>query len=268
MAITTIEGAIGPRRPTEYIEKFTTGGIETVGLGHSFWYVVGRPTAATANASGVAGATCVTPLAGQIPRENPTSGNAYLADFHMCADQVCTVVLVDRLWHNSGLSVTSTSGQTVDSVTLPARDTNGSTNGEGVMCAVEWSTGAGAGAPNLTLSYTDQSGNAGATTPNLVADDGANAGTFEIFSLAAGDTGIRSIQTYTASATRTSGAFHLVMFRVLAMLEVPQIFSPSGIDAFTSGFVRLYDGTVPFFYIIPTSTANTIAMGSYQEVQG
>ena len=47
------------------------------------------------------------------------------------------IVLVDRIWHNSGLSATITTSQTVNSNAWPARDDNESTNGEGVLVGME-----------------------------------------------------------------------------------------------------------------------------------
>lgn len=70
-------------------------------------------------------------------------------------------------------------------------------------------------------------------------------GTFEIFNLAAGDTGIRAPSSFIQSATRTSGTMHLVLFRILAQMEVSAANIGNAIDVLTSGMPRLYDGTVP-----------------------
>ncbi|MBF9664229.1 hypothetical protein, partial [Streptococcus pseudopneumoniae] len=86
-----------------------------------------------------------TTYAGQIPVP-PASGNTHLsyAGFFSSA-QGGLVLLCDRLWHNSGFNVTLTTAQTVNSVTFPERDMDGTTNGEGVFVGVEVSGAMGAG---------------------------------------------------------------------------------------------------------------------------
>lgn len=126
-------------------------------------------------------------------------------------------MVLDRLWDNSGLSVTSTSAQSVSSAAWPARDINGSTNGEGVYVALEVSTGLGNGVPTVTLDYTNSAGTAGRTGTLTIPANSSPAGMFYWFGLQAGDTGVRSIQNFTLSATCTSGAFHLVAYRPVYM---------------------------------------------------
>ena len=249
MAITTLDGILAGVLPPELIYKRSVSLPTTTR--YSYFYDAGCPGAAVAPTPGIGGAA-LTAYAGQIPFTNPGAGNSYQSRFVIAVASSLgagSFMLCDRLWHNSGMSSTSTSPQTINSVTLPGRDMDGSTNGEGVYAAVEWSTAGGAGTPNLTLSYTNQDGTTGRTTPNLVAVTTPVLGTFEVFSLAAGDTGIRSIQTYTASATRTSGTFHLVMFRIIATTP-GNVGSTTpfqrGNDPLTGNFPRLYDNTVPF----------------------
>jgi hypothetical protein len=48
-------------------------------------------------------------------------------------------------------------------------------------------------------------------------------GSFIPIQLAAGDAGVRSIQSWTQSATMTSGVYHLVAYRVLARIGLPSL---------------------------------------------
>ena len=164
MAITTLDGAIAGMQNPDPIVKVgiatATGGTGTL-RGHTLWYSSGNPGAATANAAGVNGAAVSGAVGGSLLRSNPVSGNAYIGRWAMNASTVGTLWLIDRLWNNSGLSVTSTAAQAISAATLPARDNAGSTNGAGVMAAIEWSATGGAGTPTVTLTYTDQDGNAG-----------------------------------------------------------------------------------------------------------
>lgn len=266
MAITTLDGAIaGMQYPREVMKNVT--GTMVAGRPHSTFYLAGIPGAAVAPSPGMAGAALTT-YAGQIPFSNPVSGNTHLARFQGQATIPGTLLLCDRLWHNSGISVTTTTAQTVNSVTFPARDVAGSTNGDGVLIGLEVSTATGAGAATPSISYTDQSGNAGATGAMIVTYNASSiAGTFYPFGLAAGDTGVRSIQTVTLGVSMTSGAVHLVAYRILARLELTAAHIPNAIDAITSGFPRLYDNTVPFIIFIPstTTTSNISAQVIYAQ---
>lgn len=268
MAITTLDGIIAGLRPPEGIMK-TGGTMELAGIWHSLWYTAGRPGAAAANAAGVNGRACTPAVVGGgfIPRVNPGAGNAYLARLAAVAGLTGSLMLIDRLWENSGLSTTLTTAQAITPAAIPARDRDGSTNGEDVLAAVEWSATGGAGTPTVTLTYTDQSGNTGATG-TVVGQATPQAGTFEIFNLAAGDTGIRAPTSFQQSATRTSGTQHLVLFRILALLQVAGPAIPGILDAVTAGMPRIYNDSVLQLLWLPSATTAINLTGQYIETQG
>jgi hypothetical protein len=219
---------------------------------------------AVAPTPGVAGAA-LTSYSGQMTFPASVGGETiHLAKFHgLSSAQAGTLLLCDRLWHNSGLSVTLTTSQTVNSVAFPARDDNESTDGEGVLVALEISAATGAGTPTLTLGYTNQSGTASRTANNIVAVTASGViGTTYIFGLQAGDTGVRSIQTYQQSATMTSGTHHLVAFRILEQINLPAGGIPDGVNLLTGGLKRCWDNTVPYLLFIPSATTSTILAGS------
>jgi hypothetical protein len=273
MAITTLDGIIaGMKAPVPLLKNGVT--MEGIGQLHSLWYTAGNPGAATASAPGLAGAA-MTSVAGQIPFTNPVSGNSYLARFAGSASVAGTLLLLDRLWDNSGIVVTTTTAQTINSVAFPARSADGTVNGEGVMVALEVQTATTNAAANatMTISYTDQSGNAGATGTvgaaiPLAFPATAIAGTFVPFALAAGDTGVRSIQTVTLAVSLGAGAVKLVAYRELARLEITAANIGNAIDAITSGFPRLFDNTVPFLVWIPTATTAVQVQGQFIYTQG
>ena len=268
MAITTLDGAIAGMQPQAPIMKVGAA-MKGAGIPHTFWYTAGVPGAAAANAVGVNGAAVTgNAVVGQVARNDPTSGlNAYLARLSVTASVSGTLLLIDRLWHNSGLSTTLTTSQSITPATLPSRDANGLTDGDGVLAALEWSAAGGAGTPTVTLTYTDHDGNTGQSA-TLVANTTPNAGTFEIFQLAAGDHGVRAPTALIQTATRTSGTYHLVLFRILAQVEVTAANVGNAIDVLTGGMPRLYNGTVPQLVWIPTATTATTIMGQYIETQG
>lgn len=266
MAITTLDGLIAGMQPPQSIIKVGVA-MEAAGVAHSHWYSGGRPGAGSAPAPGVNGAALTAPVAGQIPHSDPVSGNAYLARLSAAMNFAGTLLLCDRLWHNSGLSVTSTAPQAITPATLPARDRDGTTDGVDVLAAIEWSAAGGAGTPTVTLTYTDQAGNTG-NSGTFTAVTTPNAGTFEIFQLAAGDTGVRAPTSFQQSATRTSGTMHLILFRILAVLDCTLANVASAIDAITGGMPRIYNGSVPFLVQIPSATNATTISGQLVEAHG
>ena len=268
MAITTMDGTLAGFQPPQFFNKVLSGTL-VANRPFSTFFIGGIPGAATAPTPGVAG-EALTTYPGQLPFSNPVSGNSYLARFAAGSSaQIGTFLLCDRLWHNSGINVNTATAQTINSVAWPARDTNGSTNGEGVHIGLEISTGTGVGAATPSISYTDQSGNSGASG-SLIAAYGASslAGAFYPFSLAAGDTGVRSIQSITLNNGMTSGTIHLVAYRILAVVGVSNTVAAGYIDPLTGGMPRLYDNTVPFVIFVPGGTTTTSLSGQMIVTQG
>lgn len=268
MAITTLDGVIaGMQYPWDFVKAVT--GTMVIGRPHSLFYLAGIPGAAVAPTPGIGGAV-LTSYSGQIPFANPASGNTYLARLQAQATVAGSLLLCDRLWHNSGISITTTTEQTfTGAAQIPARDANGLQLGHGVLAGMEVSGATGAGVPTPTIKYTNQDNVANKVGANLVACVASSiAGTFYPFGLAAGDTGIRIPQSITLGVSWTSGTIHVVLYRILARLELTVANVPNAIDAITSGFVRLYDDTVPFLIFIPAATTTSNISGHVIWTQG
>lgn len=111
MAITTLDGALaGMQYPRDFCKAVT--GTMVAGRPHSLLYLAGTPGAGVAPTPGLKGAA-LTSYAGQIPFSNPASGNTYLARFQAQATIAGTLMLCDRLWHNSGYTITSNTAQVI-----------------------------------------------------------------------------------------------------------------------------------------------------------
>lgn len=270
MAITTLDGALEGMRPPVMLAKAATGTL-VGGRPHTLWALAGAPGPGAYNATlnGVVLSGSITNVNGQIPRVDPVTGNAHLARFQATATQAGVLMLVDRLWHNGGFTITLTTAQAIVSPAFPARDINGSTNGEGVLLAVEVSATTGAGVPTITVNYTNSDGVAGRIATNINATLATSAaGAVYLIGLQAGDKGVRSVQSLTLSATWTSGTINLVAYRLIASLELPGSLIPQALDFVSSGAPRLYNGTVPYMMFIPFTTTSTNVIGSYVETQG
>ena len=175
MAITTIDGLLaGAQFPVHWHKHLGTETGEGQGILISPLYFIGTPGAAVVPSPGMAGAA-LTSYAGTLPFENPSSGNAYLMrqTASMSTTNTSMHFLCDRLWHNSGIDVTATGAQTINSVAWPARDRNGSTDGAEVMVGIEVSTETanGGAVTNTTLDYTNSDGTSGRTIMIVITED-------------------------------------------------------------------------------------------------
>lgn len=259
MAITTLDGAVAGMRPPVELVKAATPTL-VAGRPHSLFYLAGVPGAAEAPSPGIGGAP-VTSYTGQLPFSDPVSGNTYLARLQAQASVAGSLLLCDRLWHNSGMSATATTEQTfTSSADIPARDRNGAATGDDVQAGIEFSAAGGAAAPIFTLKYNNTAGASKTATNSFRSANSPAVGAFYPIGLAAGDLGIQRATSLTLSVSQVSGTFHVVLYRVIARLELTGANVPNAIDALTSGFPQLYNSCVPFFLFIPSAaTASNVS---------
>lgn len=267
MAITTLDGAIAGMKPPRYYAK-TASGTLVAGRPHTWWALAGSPGAGnydtTLNGATLSSTSSVP--AGAIPHTDPVSGNAYLARLSGIATQTGMLLLCDRLWQNRPANASG--AQAVTSPTWPARDVAASTNGDGVLLGLEFSTAQTAGTATLTVTYTNEAGTSSRSATLLDAITATTAvGSFLRLNLQAGDQGCRSVQSVNFSATSTGGVWNLVAYRVLASLEL-QANIPNAVDVLTSGMPLLPNGVVPFLVFVPNTTTATSVSGTYIETQG
>lgn len=204
---------------------------------------------------------------GCFPIADPSVGANYLTEVNMAASINHTHVLFDCLWVNSGLVITTTTAQSITTPTLPARDINGTTNGEGCMIAVLCTAAVGlaAVASNATVTYTNSDGT-GSRTATLSAIVGSQApatpvvGTLIWFNLQAGDRGVRSIQSITLGTSWVSGSISLMITRDIATIgtTIPNVNAQKIIGA---PGIRLYNGTCLLHCNLSSATTATFFAG-------
>lgn len=202
----------------------------------------GYPSGGAAPSSGVGGDVPTKATAGALPFVNPASGNTYLGrgvvrQAAFVPQNYVSCVLYDRLWHNSGISSTLTSGQTITSVAL----TRPNANGDSAEAWWQVYVLMGAGTPTVTLAYTNQVGTTRTTGTSGALSTAMTIDRTGPFQLDLGDTGVRSIQTWTASATFTSGTIGLVIRRQVACLIASDDNSTVRYDAVSLAMPRIYD---------------------------
>ena len=208
-------------------------------------------------------ATADATIAGAPYLPTPASGNYYLTAATATTSVAAMVGLFDLIWYDTGLTVTTTTAQTVTLPTLPNRDENGSNNGEGWQAAllVTTATTNASAITNATLSYTDSEGNAGNTATMASFPATAVAGAFIPFQLVAGDRGIRNIASVTLGTSLVTGAVSLVLFRPIVYIPSPVANiggSISIVNAVPTG-TKLWDGTClwPGYMASATTATNT-----------
>jgi hypothetical protein len=268
MAITSVEQLLVSAQPVQIIHKINTGTI-AAGRSYSQWGRPGIPGpgvfASTAAGSTLDSTSAFVP--GQIPFTNPGVGQSlYLINFTGVQPNASgIIILADRLWHNGGLSVTSTGVQTINSVTFPARDINGTTNGVGVQVGLEVSVALGASTTQtITITYTNSDGVAGRTgTFGQGLATGTTVAGFFPFILQDDDKGVRSIQSFQLSQSMTSGTIHLVAYTEIANINAA-LPTPPVYDAFQLGMPIVPKGAVPFIIYENNATTSGPVIGSVQ----
>lgn len=208
-----------------------------------YWYWFGKdagfPGASVFGTPGLNGAVtdCSTAAGATIMGahllQDPATGALYLTSIQIAGTQAELYQLVDIAWFNTGATVTTTTLQAITSGALPARDINGSTDGEGYEMALLTTTANTNAAviTNTTVNYTDSAGNTGnvATFSALVgwqAPATPVIGTWMPFQLAAGDRGVRAITNasgggLTLGTSYVTGTLSLVIYRPLAVIPNP-----------------------------------------------
>jgi hypothetical protein len=238
---------------------------EAVGVWYCHSKDTGSPGAWSVGASGINGRVTDGTAAGDagcLLYKNAATGNNYLRSYTATSTVAHSHYLCDVVWVNNGIVVTTTGAQAIATPAFPARDINGSTNGDGYWVGILVTTATtNAGAiTNTTLSYTNQAGTAGKTATIASFPATAVIGTVVWFQLAAGDTGVRSIQSITLGTSYVAGAISLFVARPLSVAGVAAANLPSYGSLMTvnpSG-VALYNGTCMLpFYISSATTATT-----------
>lgn len=204
---------------------------------------------------------------GSIPIKNPATGSNYLTELTMGASVNHSHLFFDVLWVNSGIAVTTTTAQSITTPTLPARDVNGTTNGEGCMIAMLTTTANTNAAviSNSTVSYTNSDGTSGRTA-TLTAIAGSQipatpvVGTIVWFSLQAGDRGVRSIESITLGTSLGAGAVSLMICRDLANIGTSLV-NVQFTRKLSEPGVRLYNGTCMLHCVLASATTATFFNG-------
>lgn len=185
------------------------------------------------------------------------SGALWLRRWYLNASAAHSYELIDLMLINSGIVVTTTTAQTLNTVTLPARDQNGATAGLGVIAGLlvaTATTNAGAIA-NCTISYTNSAGTAGRTGTMASFPATANIGSVIPFELQAGDLGVQSVQSITLGTSLVTGAVSLILYRVIDAIAMVNANIGNVQPGAGLGNIRLWNSSCLFPLQFPSSTS-------------
>jgi hypothetical protein len=204
-----------------------TGASSAASLYMSHWRAAGTPGVAAIPSTADAPTDAT---AGAFALTNPAGGQkAYLAGLRAGGPAGCTTIFYDRLSHQGGLSGTATGAQTTNLPT--AAITRPDALGADVEIWLEWYTTTGSTGVTVTASYTNQAGTSGQTTEVVTLPVSVPSGRMYQLPLAGTDTGARSVESVTLSAsTGTAGNFGVTLLRRLDEICAPAsgIFATKG----------------------------------------
>lgn len=270
MAITTQDGLLAGFNAGQRLVINKANVTSVAGRLLSLWSAAGIPgVGSTTLGQAATGAVPVDSDTGGITFTNPVSGNSYLGRIAGIGAATGLLVMYDILWvwgsGGSGWSVTSTGAQSTSSPTALTRP---DANGTGTELWMETLAVGGAASGSSTISYTNSAGTASRSASLLTTKISAPpVGTIEKYALAAGDTGVKSIQSMTNSATWTSGTFRLMIVRRIA--EVPMTANvPFLYDAYDLGLPQIYNDACIGLAVEANGTSTGPISASFHIAQG
>lgn len=198
--------------------------------------------------------------------KNPTPpALSYLAQIKATFATAGTIHLYDRIWSCANFSGTVNTAQAV--VGFPTL-TRPDANGVGLEIWIECYTATGATASNITVQYTNSDGVSGRSTVSTAHITSMPANRMYPVPLQSGDTGVKSIQSVTLSATTgTAGSFGVTLCRMLSSISsaVPNV--GQTMDFTQLGLPQIYDNSALMFINQGTTTSSGIIMGAFNVIQ-
>lgn len=227
------------------------------GTWFSLWKVAGNPSAGATPPTGD-GEIPTKATAGAVPFTNAAGGNKlHLGKAAVSAGSVGTLVVYDRLWHNSGFVGNTASAQTIST---PPTLTRPDANGAGVEIWMEVYSAMGASAATFTVTYTNQGGTGSRSATYSMPANALTVGQIVPFAFDSGDTGARTVsQVQLSGSTGTAGDFGLVLLRRLAEIPVKVAGSGELLDALDLALVDVdNDACLAFMWFANSTSVNPV----------
>lgn len=235
-------------------------GVPIAGRPYSLWAIDGAPSQGAAPG---AWANPDNTTAGGFEQTDPGGGRQkWLTQFFATGLVAGTLMLYDRLGHNSNLSGITTTAQTFTGSL--SRYTDGVGNMMWYEIYGNSTTILGATGTTMTVQYTNQAGTTGKVSPAVaIGGTGFREGNQARFiPLASGDTGIQAVENVDLLAsTGTAGAFGITVAHPLAIAVIDSA-GVGGWRDFTTGLPGIpeikTDACLALLWIPFTTTAPEI----------
>lgn len=207
---------------------------------------------------------------GTLGQSNASGGRQkYLVGAGCQLNVAGTVTIYDRLADISGLSATVTTAQNTTS--LAANRWNGS-DSVGNQIWIEIFTIIGATATTLTVNYTNQDGTSGRTSQAVAFGGTGRREATRLISvpLQSGDTGVRSVESVTVTATTgTAGDFGVVIARPLISFPIGLAGAGCNVDCLTQfpSMPEIKDNAALSLMMYATTTTSPSSFGFLSMVE-
>lgn len=275
------EATVGGKRNEYQFNKAGTTGVAS--SANSLWRVGNQPAAGAAAAAAPGGtAPTMTTTGAVITLANPTTGGDtrhLVQGTAMSTAAPNCLLMYDRIFAVAK-TMNSTATEAVTGVPSRYQSTvaNDADSAAGNFLFMECGTVLPATAHNwTTCTYTDQSGNTGATLPSVTGNSANIVNRLDMpigawwARLASGDSGIKALTQMQCSAAVATGAIDFVIGHPLILMPTYIANAVSMIDGINTAFnlTRIFDDACIAFLEInkPTTTATTYA-GTFTTVDG
>lgn len=219
----------------------------------SAFAATGTPGAGSFSVGNTANGIVPTDATAGYPNIQFGSGSGYITCIDRVANLASRVFLFDRLFHAGSYNFNA-------SVTLASQPSYAgrvpNTDYSGLQLWYEQATTA-TGAQNIAVTYTDQDGNTGATTGTIALASGLALGACLQLPLAAGDSGVQTIESVVGSIA-SAGTFNIFVARPLAMLSVPQTFTLYSRNLEQLALPQVYADSAITFLVYNAGSSETI----------
>lgn len=228
--------------------------------------VAGQPGAGTlAGTSTTAGVVPTDATAG-YPLINAFSGanKGYLGKVEFANTVACRIALFDRLFLAGAYAFNA--NQALSTQPSYSSRIPGGTDYTGLELWVEQVTAA-TGNQAVTVTYTDESGNAGATTGAVGIGAAPTVGRCWQLPLASGDSGVQKVESVVGSVA-SAGTFNVMVLRPLWSSRVVVANWGDVHDMIRTGINEVYADSAFYVMVCADSTSSGLPECSFQVVNG
>lgn len=260
MTIGSINDYIGSTKQIIPIMKTTTR-TTVANTWFSMFEIAGNPGSGTIAGTSTAAGVVPTDATAGVPIIGFSSGTGYLATVDY-ANTVASRLSVADIVFKAGAYAYNSGTTTLGSQPSYSSRVPSGTDYTGTQIWIEVSTAfTSATTWHVEVTYTDQSGNTGATTTTMSSTTAANLtlGRMHQLALASGDTGVQKIESViVTTGAAAAGAFNVL---VLRPLWIGRVFAANsgdchGIDR--TGMPIVYADSALTFYVNADSTSSGV----------